>query len=71
MKPEDVQNLGVESIVETILNYGTEQDIKELIQLYGLRQVAQVFYSQTQQKRDNYQPLTKHFFKLYFSRHAS
>lgn len=70
MKPEDVVDLGIDSIVETILNYGDESDVKEMIEIYGLDATAQVFYRNINKKRDNYLPLTKHFFKLYFKRHA-
>lgn len=71
MNPKDVLNLKIDSVVETILNYGDESDIKEMIDIYSLTDVAQAFYKNINGKRENYLPLTKHFFKLYFDRHAS
>lgn len=70
MKPEDVLNLGTDSVVETILNYGDEDDVKKMFDIYGLENVSQSFFKNIDRKRENYLPLTKHFFKLYFNRHA-
>ncbi len=58
-------------LVETILNYGTLEDVRELIALVGLKQVATIFFNNTQdQMRHNYFPEVENFFRLYFQRHA-
>jgi hypothetical protein len=58
-------------LVETILNYGTLEDVRELIALVGLKQVATIFFQNTQdQTRHNYFPEVENFFRLYFQRHA-
>ena len=61
-----------ELLVETILNYGTVDDVRELIKLMSLRQVAATFYKTTvNRNRHNYFPEVANFFNLYFKRHAS
>lgn len=58
-------------LVETILNYGSWEDVKELIKLLGIFQTATLFRASTEGRvRDNYFPEVKNFFTLYFSRHA-
>ncbi len=60
-----------ELLVETILNYGTLEDVRELINLLGLGQVATIFYKTTVNRtRHNYFPEVANFFNLYFKRHA-
>jgi hypothetical protein len=58
-------------LVETILNYGTLEDARELIALLGLSHVATIFFSNTENKtRHNYFPEVENYFRLYFKRHA-
>ncbi len=58
-------------LVEAILNYGTLEDVRALIELLGLVKVALVvrktFHNRT---RHNYFPEVANFFNLYFNRHA-
>ena len=70
MKPEDKIDISIDALVETILNYGDEKSIKKLFDLIGIHQVADIFYKQISSKRPNYHNRTKHFFELYFRRHA-
>ena len=65
------ENISHEVLVETILNYGNEKDVKRLFDLLGVKYVAEIFYKQTNRKRVNYFPRTVYFFNLYFKRHAS
>jgi hypothetical protein len=59
-------------LVETILNYGTLEDVRELIRLLGLRQTANIFYETSQNRtRHNYFPPVENYFRLYFQRHVS
>ena len=71
VKAEDKLNLSEEVVVETILSYGDIEDIKRLFQIIGIHRVAAIFQSQISYPRNNYHPRTKHFFQLYFNRHAS
>jgi hypothetical protein len=58
-------------LVETILNYGSLEDARELIALLGLSHVATIFFSNTENKtRHNYFPEVENYFRLYFKRHA-
>ncbi|MEI7587706.1 hypothetical protein [Runella sp.] len=58
-------------LVETILNYGTLEDVRELIKIKGLKSVAATFYKTTvSRNRNNYFPEVANFFNLYFKRHV-
>lgn len=59
-----------ELLVETILNYGTLNDFRELSSLMGLNHLASVFYKMTDRKKMNIYPEIYNFFNLYFKRHA-
>ena len=63
-------NISIELLVETILNFGDEKSVKKLFDLIGINRTAEIFYDQTQRKRVNYNNRTIHFFNLYFQRHA-
>ncbi len=64
--------LSAESIVEATLNYGDWDDVQELIKILGIKKTAKIFREQTSPKRMrcNYGDKTKHYFKLYFKKHA-
>ncbi len=63
--------LSVDVVVEYILNYGDEHAVKELFQVYGLKETASVFFKNTfTGRRINYLPEVKNYFTLYFNRHA-
>ena len=60
-------------LVETILNYGTTDDVRELFQVVGIREVAQIFFSaiaQSERRKNNYFELTVNYFTLLFNRYA-
>ena len=63
-----------EQLVETILNYGDERAVKQLIDTMGIDRVAAIFKKQittSNRRKNNYHELVLNFFQLYFSRHAS
>jgi len=70
IKDSEKENVSIELLVETILNYGNEKSIKRLFELVGIKRVASIFYKQTSRKRSNYYPQTINFFKLYFEKNA-
>jgi len=70
IKAEEKENISLDFLVETILNYGNEQSVKKLFELVGIKQVAEIFYRQTSRQRVNYHPRTVHYFTLYFQRHV-
>jgi hypothetical protein len=58
-------------LVETILNYGSLEDVKELFEILGAKEVATLFRQSTSERmRNNYFPEVRNFFNLYFNRHA-
>ena len=59
-------------LVETILNYGTLDDVRDLIRVLGLNHTASIFFAATQNRiRSNYFPEVENFFRLYFTRYAT
>lgn len=67
---KDFKNLSPEAITEAILNYGDFDDVKELISILGIKKVAAIFRKQLKQKRCNYRPEIKNYFRLYFNKYA-
>ena len=58
-------------LVETILNYGTQEDVHELFRVLGLKRAAEIFFDATRGRgRHNYFPQVENFFRLYFNRYA-
>ncbi len=69
---DKLSGISNELLVETVLNFGTLNDVRDLIQLLGLKQTAATFYKTTVNRpRHNYFPEVANFFRLYFNRHAS
>ncbi len=68
--PDEKKNISINALVEAVLNYGNEKSIKKLFELIGIKKVAAIFDKQISGKRSNYHLRTKHFFQLYFKKHA-
>ena len=67
-KKEDISD---DLLMETILNYGTLAEFKELEKLMGgARNLSIVFKGLDGRKITNYYPEVYNFFNLYFQRHA-
>ncbi len=66
----DPSQLSEESIVEHVLQYGDWEDVKSLFKEKSITEIGALFKKTLKKKRSNYSPAIKHFFKLYFSRHA-
>ena len=64
--------LSSEAVVEAVLNYGNWDDVKQIIAILGMKQVAKIFNKQTSPNkvRNNYRPRIKNYFQLYFNRYA-
>jgi len=45
-------------------------DVRELIALLGMQEVAKVFRENTNRPRINYRPEIKNYFQLYFQKYA-
>lgn len=57
-------------LVETILNYGTMDDVKALFALMGMDKVAEVFFATKGRQKQNYFPQIYNFFTLVFNRYV-
>ena len=68
---KDFKKLSVESIVETVLNYGQWQDVQKLMKILGICETRDVFDRVVSKKRSNIRPQTENYFKEYFARYAS
>jgi hypothetical protein len=69
--PEDKkEDISHEFLVETILNYGSLEDVRELVKLMGIRQLATVFFGMQGRKKMNFYPEIYNFFSLVLRRYA-
>jgi len=69
--PEDKkEQISIELLLETILNYGDQESVKSLFELLGVNKASEVFNIQISNERNNYFAPVKNFFQLYFNRHA-
>jgi len=66
----DFDSVSEEAIVEAVLNYGDFDDVQEMIEILKIKKVAEIFEKQIKQKRNNYDPKIKNYFKLYFEKYA-
>jgi len=60
-------------LVETILNYGTMDDVRELFKVMGIQNVAKLFFdaiTQSERRKNNYFELTENYFTLLFNKYA-
>ena len=70
---EQKKNLSKEVLVETILNYGNLDAVKQLIKLLGINESARIFFdsiNKSDRRKGNYHELTLNFFTLFFNRYA-
>ena len=67
---EKKEEISLELLLETILNYGDQESIKRLFKLIGIDKASEVFNRQIRNERDNYFAPVKNFFQHYFSRHV-
>ena len=67
---EQKHNISDALLVERILNDGTLDDYRELIDTLGGKRVAEVFFSATDRQKQNYYPEIYHFFSLLLKTYA-
>lgn len=65
------QNISDSLLVETMLNYGTLDDFRNLMVVLTPKRVAEVFFSATDRQVKNYYPEVRHFFSLVLKKYAS
>lgn len=57
-------------LLETVLNYGSMDDCRQLIKMMGVDYAADVFFSAKGRQKLNYYPEIYNFFSLVFNRYA-
>jgi hypothetical protein len=65
VRPEEKENISMNVLVETILNYGNEERVKTLFDLLGVKTVAEIFFRQISGKRS---PANTTFFPPIFQK---
>lgn len=69
--PEDKKHYISDALlVERILNDGTLDDCRELVETLGGKRVAEVFFAATGRQKANYYPEIYHFFSLILQKYA-
>ena len=68
---EKLRDVSLSFLTETVLNYGSLDDVRELFAVAGVDNVAKVFREATGKSvRNNYFPEVQNFFTLYFNKYA-
>ena len=69
--PEDKkEEVSPALLVETILNYGTMDDVRTLFRLMGIEEVSRIFLSARGRQKLNYYPEIYNYFSLLFKKYA-
>ena len=72
--PEDKkEEISLEFLVETILNYGDLSAVKRMFELIGIKKVAVIFFNSinlSDRRKGNFHELTINYFTLLFKRYA-
>lgn len=71
IKKEALPNISNEILVEFIFNYGTWDDIKELIKIIGIQELKRVYESlKTDRQKGNYFPQAYNYLKNILYKYA-
>ena len=72
--PEDKkEEISLEFLVETILNYGDLAAVKQMFELIGIKKVAEIFFNSinlSDRRKGNFHELTINYFTLLLKRYA-
>ncbi len=71
IKKEAIPNISNEVLVEFIFNYGTWQDVKDLIKIIGFQELKRVYEDVTDRKVGNYHPEILNYMGLIVGKYAS
>lgn len=74
IKDSEKENLPLPVVLEFFINYAQKEDIKELFRIVGIKKAAKVFFDQinkSERAANNYNPLSRNYFSLYFTKYAS
>lgn len=67
---KNYDGLSKRAVIEAILNYGDMNDVRELISILGIKEVANIFREDINRMRVNYRPEIVNYFRLYFQKYA-
>lgn len=70
---EKKEEISLEFLVETILNYGDIKALKKMLDLIGIKNTAKIFFdsiSLSDRRKGNFHELTLNYFTLFFKRYA-
>lgn len=67
IKPEEKENISVDFLVESILNYGNEKNVRRLFELVGIQKVAEDFLSSNLPATGKLPPSYHSLFQALFS----
>ena len=73
-KDSEKENLPLPVVLEFFINYAGKEDIKALFNIVGIKNAAKVFFEQinkSERVSNNFEPLSKNYFTLYFKKYAS
>ena len=72
-KDSEKENLPLPVVLEFFINYADKEDIKELFRIVGIKKAAKVFFEQvnkSERAANNYEPVSRNYFSLYFNKYA-
>ena len=73
--PEDKgEKVTDELLVETMLNYGSLEQIQTLFDLMGMKEIAKIFFQSinlSERRKNNFFEPTLNYFTLFFNRYAN
>ena len=73
-KNSEKENLPLPVVLEFFINYADKEDIKALFNIVGIKNAAAVFFEQinkSERAANNYEPVSRNYFSLYFRKYAS
>lgn len=71
IKKEAIPKISNEVLVEFIFNYGTWDDVKELVKIIGFQELKRVYDGITDRKIGNYHPEIYNYLGLIIHKYAS
>ena len=67
---KNYEDLSPDFIVESILNHGDWNDFLFIKDLFGIKNLSQIFENISKKRRVNLRPQTINYFKMFFSKYA-
>ncbi len=71
IKPDKIKDIDNEVLVEFIFNYGTWEDVKQLVEILGRAELKRVYDGLDERKKGNYIPEFLNMLHLIAHKHAS